>query len=229
MGRRQLRPGGVARHAARPGMAHQILLAIGPGRSLQRLDRSAAQCLALIRDDQAPIHPDHPAKTTAGLTGAEGRVEAEQRRLGLGVADAAFGAMQAGGELPQQRVTLLAKDKDIESAGTPPQSQLDGLHHPHRLGVAHAKTVGHHVDDLARPLHPLGLHPGEAAGRQPLLLLLRRGVCGQSHRKGEDQTRITRVARPPGNLLEQRLRRVVPDRQAALAVKQVPRAGEQEF
>jgi hypothetical protein len=48
------------------------------------------------------IDADHAAEAAAGLAGAEGRVEAEQRRLRVGIAQVAFGAVQAGGIAPQQ-------------------------------------------------------------------------------------------------------------------------------
>ncbi|OQC09824.1 MAG: hypothetical protein BWX79_01382 [Alphaproteobacteria bacterium ADurb.Bin100] len=46
-------------------------------------------------------------------------------------------------------------------------------------------------------LFPLGLHAGEAAGRQPLLQLLRAGVGRQFHRKGQHQPRLVAFGAAP--------------------------------
>ena len=66
-----------------------------------------AQRLALVGDHEAVVDADHAAEAAAGLAGADRRVEREQRRLRLGVADVAVGAVQAGGEAPDLRLLRL--------------------------------------------------------------------------------------------------------------------------
>ena len=96
----ELLPGGVARDAGLAGVLEQVVLDLGPGRRLDRLDRAVAQRLAVVGNDEAEVDADHPAEAAAGLARAVGRVEREQRRLRLGVAQVAVGAVQAGREAP---------------------------------------------------------------------------------------------------------------------------------
>ena len=97
----ELRPGGVARDAGLAGVLHQVVLALVPGRRLDRLDRARAQRLAVVGNDQAEVDADHAAEAAAGLARAVGRVEREQRRLRIGVAAIALGAVQAGRIAPE--------------------------------------------------------------------------------------------------------------------------------
>ena len=172
--RGELVPGRVARDAGLAGVLHQVVLALLPGRRLHRLDGAGAQRLALVGDHQAEVDADHAAEAAAGVAGAEGRVEGEQRRLRVGVAQVAFGAVQAGGEAPQLGLGRRRLQRvDVEAPAAALQRQLDRLDHAHLLGAAEAEAVGHHVEQLARPSAiALGLHAREAAGRQPLLELL---------------------------------------------------------
>ena len=99
--RAHLVPCGVARDAGVAGAAHQVGLALGPGRRLQRLDRAAAQRLAPVRNHQPEVHADHPPEAAAGLAGAVGRVEREHRRLRMAVAAVGLGAVQALAVAPE--------------------------------------------------------------------------------------------------------------------------------
>ena len=78
-------------------------------------------------------------------------------------------------------------------------------------------------------LFPLGLHAGEAAGRQPLLQLLRAGVGRQFHRKGQHQPRLVAFGAAPQQFGVDRLRRVVPHRLRGLPVEQLARARKQQL
>jgi hypothetical protein len=146
---RELHPGGVARDALLAGQAHQVLLALGPGRCLKGLDGAAAQGLLRVGDDQAPVHADHPTEAAAVLAGADRRVEAEQRRRGVGVAPAALGAVQAAAPAPDLAGFQVLRRHQALAAR---QAGLDGLHQPCRLDTPGAETVGDDVD-ARLPLH----------------------------------------------------------------------------
>ena len=99
-------PGCVSRNACGLGMPHQIVLVFLPGGRLQRLDGPGPQREFGVRNDQAVIDADHPAKTPAGFARAHRRVEGEHRRDRVGVALVAVGAMQAGGKTPDVEARL---------------------------------------------------------------------------------------------------------------------------
>ena len=229
---RELAPGRVARNAGIARVLHQVVLAFLPGGGLQGLDGAIAQGLAVVGDDKAEIHADDAAEAAACLAGTESGVEAEQRRLRVGIAQVALGAVQAGGVAPDRGPCIprrLGRHMHVQPPTTAFERQLDGLHGAHLLHAGHAEAVSHHVQHLARALHPLRLHAGEAAGGQPLVLLLGRGVGGQFHREGQHQARVA----CRGGALQQvgvdGLGRVVPHRQRGLAVKQLAGAGEQQL
>ena len=88
-------PGGVARNAGGFGVAHEVVLALLVGGRLYGLDGPSAQGEFVVGDDEAPIDADDTAKAAAGVARAHGRVEREHGRQRRGVAQAAFGAVQA--------------------------------------------------------------------------------------------------------------------------------------
>ena len=71
----ELVPGRVTRDACRLGVAHQVVLGLGPGRCLHDLDGTRAQRQFVVGNHQAVIDTDDAAKATAGLAGAHGRVK----------------------------------------------------------------------------------------------------------------------------------------------------------
>ena len=227
LGGRELAPGRVAGNARVARVLHQVVLAFLPGGSLQGLDRAVAQGLAVIGNHEPEVHADDPAEAAAGLAGAKSGVEAEQRRLRVGVAQVALGAVQAGGVAPGGGGLL--RHMHVEPPTTALERELDSLHGAHLLHAGHAEAVGHHVEHLPGALHTLRLHAGEAAGRQPLRLLLGRGVGRQFHREGQHQARVARRSGALQQVGVDGLGRVVPDRQRGLAVKQLAGAGEQEL
>ena len=164
----ELVPGGVAWNAGRLGVTHQVVLAFGPGRGLDRLDGAGAQGELFIRNHQAVIDPDHAAKAAASLAGAYRRVEREHRGNGVGIALVAFGAMQAGGEFPNLGLFLVTQAVNIEAPATAFERDLDGLDDTRALGLTEPKTIRHHIQNLSgagRGGHfALGLHLGKATG-----------------------------------------------------------------
>jgi len=226
LGGRQLAPRGVARDAGLTRVAHQVVLALGPGGRLQRLDRAVAQRLARIGDHQAEVDADHAPETTAGVAGPERGIEAEQRRLRIGVAAVALRAVQTGGPAPGRRVVT---GMDVEPAAAALQREFDGLHHARPPGSGEAESVGDDVEDLLRALDALALHAREAARREPLRLLLGRRVGRQLDRKGQHEPRVPRGGRSPGQVREDRLRRVMAHRQRRLLVEQLGRPREQQL
>jgi len=234
----QLVPGRVTRDAGRLGMAHQVVLALGPGRGLHGLDGAGPQRELVVRDHQAVIHPDHTPEATAHLAGAHGRVEGERRWDRLAVMQVAVGAVQAGGIAPQLGFGVFARQGiDVQAATAALERGLDRLDHPHLLGVACPQAVGHHVQHLAwaggRGHLALGLHPGETAGRQPLAHLVGRGAGRQFDRKGQDQARLHPVNAgrlgPRQQLGVDGLGRIVAHGLRGLSVEQGTRTRKQEL
>ena len=230
LGLRKLAPGGVARDAGLAGVLQQVVLAIFPGGGLDRLDRAVAQRLAVVGDHQAHVDADHPAEAAAGLAGAEGRVEAEQRRLRIGITQVAVGAVQAGGITPQVGVLAVVFQRiNIDATAAALEAQLDRLDHADLVGAGQTQPVGHDVQHLALVDDALGLHPGEAAGRQPLLDFGRRHRGRQLHRESDHQPWITAGSGLGQQVGMDGLGRVVPHGLCRLPVEQLGGAGEQQL
>ncbi len=226
---RQLAPRRVARNAGLAGVLHQVVLAVLPGRRLHGLDGAIAQRLAVVGDDQAHVDADHAPEAAAGFAGAIGAVEAEHRRLRIGIADVAFRAVQAGAPAPDLRIAFRRLHEDLEPPAAAFQRQLDGVHRAHLLRGRDAETVSHHVQHLARALHALFLHAREAAGGQPLLLLLGGGVGGQFDRKAQHQARVAQGFGACAQIGVDALGRVVPHRQRGLPVEELRSAREEQL
>ncbi len=236
---RELVPGRVARNARSLGVAHQVVLALGPRRGLDGLDGASTQRELVVRDHQAVVDPDHAPEAAADFAGAHGRVEREHGRDRVAVAQVTLRAVQAGGELPHVRRRLAARfgqhiDRHATAAAL--ERGLDGLDHPCALGMAEAEPVGHHIEHFARTGRrghlAFGLHLGEAAGREPLRHLFFAGATRQLDRKRQDQPRLVRCigARGLGRRLHTRLQSgvdavggVVPHGQRRLTVVQLGR------
>ena len=212
-------------------MAHEVVLAFAPGGGLDGLDSAGAQREPLVRDHQPPVDADHAAEAAAGLAGAHRRVEGEHRGDGLGVAQVALGAVQAGGELPRQGCLRFFRRQRIrrQPAAAALERQLDRLDHPRPLGAAEPEAVGHHVQHLLAALGALRLHAGEAGRRQPLLDVFRRGAGRQLHGEGQDHARVAGCGGPGDQFDIDAVGRIVAHRQRGLAVEQLAGAGEQEL
>lgn len=232
LGVRQLGPRRVARDAGFRRVAHQVVLAFLPGRGLHRLDRAAAQRLARVGDHEAEIDADHAAEAAAGFACAVCRIEREQRRLRLRVAQVAVGIVEPGGEAPYLRLgnRMLGVGRqhiDVHAPAAALQRRLDRLDHAHLVGTLHAEAVGHHVEHLARPGGrrdlALRLHARIAARRQPLRDFFIGHRFRQLDRERDDDARIVRL-RARDELRVDRLRRVVPHLPRGLAVEQLGRA-----
>ena len=223
---RQLVPRRVAWNTCCFGMAHQIVLALLPSRCLHWLDRTHAQGEFVVGNDQAVVDPNDTTKTFAHRTSTSRRIEREHRWGGVAVAQIAVRAMQPGGiakglaQVIGRSIGRHAKCRHAAVAAL--QGQFNGFHGARLLNRLQTETIGHHVHHLA-----LAVHPGEAAGTQPSLQFLGRGVVGQFHREGDDPTR---VATAQGQqFLENRVRAVVLHRLRGLLVKQMGGTGEQQF
>ena len=216
-------------------MAHEVVLRLLPGGRLDGLDGAGPQRQLVVGHHQVEVQPDHAAEAPAGLAGAHGRVEAEHRWDGVGVADVALGAVQAGRELPLLDVAALFRRYGIDgdAPGTPLERHLDRLDHARTLGGGKAEAVGHHVEHPARPggrRHlALRLHAGEAAGRQPLLDLGLRRAPRQLDREGDDQPRVARRGRARLQLGADGVGRVVPHGQRGLAVEELGSPREEQL
>ena len=181
--RRELGPRRVARNARGLRVAHQVVLALLPGRRLHRLDGARAQRELVVRNHQAVVDADDPAKALAGRAGTDRRVEGEGRSHGVGIAQVAVRAVQAGGELPDLGLRLgttgrldSGRNVDVEPAGAAFQCGLYRLQRARPLGAGNAETVGHHVEQLA------SRRQRSLAGALACLERLRRGR--RRHRRG---------------------------------------------
>ena len=193
---------------------------------MQGFDGAPAQGLALIGDDQAKVHADHTAKAAAGVARPERRIETEECRLRIGIAQVALGAMQAGGVAPRRAVV---SHVDIQTAAASLEGELDGFHDTHFFCAGKAKAVGDHLQDLALAFIACLMHAGETAGGQPLGLLLFSGVGGQFDGKGEHQARVLRLLGARLQVDVDGLGRVVTHRLGRLFVKQLCRTGKQQL
>ena len=143
--RREFVPGRVTRYARRLGVAHQVVLRLGPGRRLHDLDGTRAQRQFVVGNHQAVIDSDDSTKATASLAGAHGRVKGEQRRRRLGVTQVTFRTMHAAGKT-QHLVGLAIRLKVHIESPAPLEGRLDGLNDPGLFCALHAKAVSHHVE-----------------------------------------------------------------------------------
>jgi hypothetical protein len=138
--------------------------------------------------------------------------------------------VQAGGEAPDLRLgrlfRRLRQHVDIDAAAAALQGSFNGFDRAALLDRAQAKTVRHHVEQLARAGGRLDLalrlHARVAARGQPLLdLFLCRGFR-QFNRKRDHEARVVlHGARHQVGV--DRLRRVVPHGLRGLAVEQFGR------
>ena len=147
--RTQLAPRRVERDAALFRELLQILLALGVGLRLPRLDGAAAQRLALIGNDEAVVDADGAAKAAAGLAGADRRVEREQARVRLLIREVAMGAVQLARVAPRlegaRRVAVI-DNMQVDSAATDAQPRLERFEHTTALGTARSQAILHHLE-----------------------------------------------------------------------------------
>ncbi|EDT04029.1 hypothetical protein BamIOP4010DRAFT_2430 [Burkholderia ambifaria IOP40-10] len=240
LGVRQVGPRRVARDAGFRRVAHQVVLAFLPGGRLHRLDRATAQRLARVGDHEAEIDADHAAEAAAGFACAVGRVEREQRRLRLRIAQVAVGIVQPGGETPHLRlggcgkrgVRVRRQHVDVHAAAAALERRLDRLDHAHLVGLLHAEAVGHHVEQLARAGgrrdFALRLHARVAARGQPLRDFVLGRAFRQLDRERDDDARIV-GARALDEFRVDGLGRVMPHLPRGLAVEQLGRARVQQL
>ena len=161
----QLVPRRVARHSCCFSMAHQVVLALLPGRGLHGLDGAGAQREFVVGDDQTQVHAHYAAKAAAGLAGTHGRVERKHGRNRVGVTDIALRAVQAGGKTPYgwlrhcYRISSCLRrfhegysvtyHIDIEATAAAFKGDFDGLQHAGFFYAVDTEAVGDHVQDLS--------------------------------------------------------------------------------
>ncbi len=233
LGLRQAGPRRVARDAGFAAVLQQVVLAFLPRRRLHRLDGAGAQGLPAIGDDEAVVDADDPAEAAAGLAGAVGRVEGEERRLRVGVAQVALGAVKPGREAPDHGLrALVDRDVHVDPPTAATQRRLDRLDRPHLLGALDPEPVGDDVEPLARPGRrvdlALAVNPRETARRQPLLDLRGRRARRQFDRERDDEPGVV-GGRPRDQVGVDRLGRVVAHRLRRLPVEELRGAGEQQL
>ncbi len=149
----QLVPRRVTRNASGLGVPHQVVLALLPRRGLHGFDGTGTQGQLVVRNHQPHVHPDDAPEAAAGVARPQRRVEGKHGRQRLGIAQVAFGAMQAGGKPPclglglhpgvARRAQRVHREPTIAALQTP----FDGFDDPGSLDRAVAETVGHHVQD----------------------------------------------------------------------------------
>ena len=255
----ELVPSGVARDARRFGVAHQIVLALFPGRGLHRLDGPGAQGEFVVGDDQTKVNANDAAKAAAGFARAQRRVERKHRRRGFAVSQIAVGAVQATGKAPHRfsggidrRHCLgragggadvsggcgggcgLGLHMHLHATGTAFERGLQCLHGARFFHRGQAKAIGHHVEQFARARHTghlaLGVDAAEATGQQPLLHLIGRGVGGQFDGESDHHPGLTgQFSTAAQHLGVNGFGGVVAHRLCGLAVKQLRGAGKHQL
>ena len=100
------RPRRIDGNAALARVPQQVVLAFAVALGLPGLDRTAAQGLAAVRDDQAVIDADDAAEAAAGFARPQRGVEREQARRRLAIMDVAVGAVQVGRKAPDGSAPL---------------------------------------------------------------------------------------------------------------------------
>ncbi len=207
--------------------ALEVVLALAVGVRLERLDRAARERPARVGDHQLGVDRHRAPEALAGLAGAEGVVEREERRGGIGVCEIARRAVERGAEAARPRLALdVQRDLSLAVA----QRGLERVHDPLALVRFDAQSVEHDREHAllgcqARVLDAHGLAALEHAPEAGLLERL-------AHDRGRDlaadavRERNERVAaRGLGQQrLEDRRRRVAPHRLAAAAAVQHGRA-----
>ena len=112
------------------------------------------------------------------------------------------------------------------------EGHFDGLDDAHFFNALQTKAVGDHVNQFVRAGRrgdlALGMHPREAAGRQPLRHFFSAGVGRQLDREGQHHAGLAQgCARHQGG--KDRLRCVVPHGLRGLLVKQLRGAGVEQL
>ncbi|SQA72392.1 Uncharacterised protein [Burkholderia mallei] len=240
LGGRELRPRRIAPDVRFRRIAHQVVLALLPRGRLHRLDGAAAQRLARVGNHEAEIDADHAAEAAARLARAVRRVEGEQRRLRIRVAQIAVRVMKPGGVTPHLRLCRAAvrafrrlrEHIDAHPPAAALERRLDRLDRAGLVDLMQPEAVGHHVEHLARPggrrdVAPR-LHARIAARRQPLLDFLVGRVFRQFDGERDRDARVVRL-RAREEIRIDRLRRVVPHQPRGPAIEQLGRARVQEL
>ena len=214
----ELGPRRVDGNAALARVPQQVVLAFAVALGLPGLDRTAAQGLAAVRDDQAVVDADHAAEAAAGFAGTQRRVEREQARRRLAIVDVAVGAVQVGRKTPDG-IDSLSRfsgrglgegwgegdslscfsgrlDADVDPPATDPQCGLERVDHARSFRSAEPEAVLHHLQ--------LAL-AARVDARVALLLEqledLRFGeIVGHADRKRHDQARIGERGGPLASL-----------------------------
>ena len=187
----EIAPGCIERNPAFFGESDQIRLTLFVGLRLPGLDRAFPQRQRRIGNDQAVVDADHSSETTAGLTGADGRIETEGARARVLVGDVAVRAMQLGRETPGcAGHPVLALRIDVEASLTDLESRLDGVVRARRLDRGPAESILDHVQDAIALL----VNARVALRGEELLDLRLVEILGNRHGEGEQQPRIARGA-----------------------------------
>src|SRR5215471_12490100 len=146
-------PRNVERDAALLGVFDEIVLALLEALALPRLDRSLAQRLRGVGNDEAVVDPDHAAEATARRASAQRRIERKERGRGILISDIAIRAMQLGRKAPNARLRhfTLRQHINVRSAVADAKPRLEGVDDAGALGTADAHTIGDDIENAIAP------------------------------------------------------------------------------
>src|SRR5690606_1683566 len=96
----ELLPRHIRGDAESSAVLDQVALALVVAVRLPGLDGALCEALVLVRDHQPVVDAHHPAEASAGVAGADRRVEGERVGNGVGVVAVAIRTMQSLGIPP---------------------------------------------------------------------------------------------------------------------------------
>ena len=215
----QIRPGHVGGQPLALQEALEVVLAVAVEAGLERLHGPAGERPARVGDHQLGVDRHRAPEALAGRAGADGVVEREEGRRGVGVGDVAARAVQ---RLAEAAGLALAGDAQLDAPLAVSQRALDRVDDPLAFLALDHDPVEHDRDDAV-----LGMEPGvlDADGLallqhapQPRLLEglahdLRRHLRADAVREAHERAAALGVR----ERVEDRGRRVAHDRLSALA------------
>ena len=142
-------PGHVGAHPPAAGEAHQVVLALPVALGLPGAHRPAGERAGRVGDDQFRVDAEGAPEAPAGLAGPEGRVEGEEARHRVPVAQVAVRAVQVAGEAPGRGVHV----GPVHGDPPPPplERRLQGLDQPRAPLGRQPQAVLHHLQHVAIP------------------------------------------------------------------------------
>ncbi len=196
--RAHILPGHIEPDPALARITLQVVLAFAETLGLPGLDRALAQGACRIRYHQAVIDTDGAPESTAGLAGADRRIEGKRVWRGFLVGDIAPGAVQSAGEAQLARRIISVLQLYRQLAPPQPERGLETLAEARAVCLPQPQAVLDHHQRIAKDADP-----GITLRLQQLRELLRAHPGQQLHGKADQRNRLRAC------LAHQRLRHAV--------------------